>query len=43
MFNGVERQVILENLIDMFKSREDISAVILVGSALKVIVWEQGF
>lgn len=33
MFNSVERQDILDTLIDMFKSRDDISTVILVGSA----------
>ncbi len=33
MFNDVERQEILDSLIDMFKSRDDISTVILVGSA----------
>ena len=33
MFSIEERYVILDDLIDMFKSREDISAAILVGSA----------
>jgi len=33
MFTSVQRQEVLEKLVDMFKERDEISAVILVGSA----------